>query len=100
MMDVSKFNASNRNLMHLEEEEEKKKYRSIFPDLACGTVHTMSELESQEEYILCWLSLAKVKVFVCHSERMITLWNHIILFHSSSSIFQCVNFLVHHCRPL
>ena len=100
MVDVSKFNASNHNSMHLEEEEEKMKYKSIFPDLACGTVHTMSELESQEEYIFCWLSLAKVKVFVCHSERMSTLWNHIILFHSSSSIFQCVNFLVHHCRPL
>lgn len=36
MVDVSKFNASNRNLMHLEEEEEKMKYKSIFPDLACG----------------------------------------------------------------
>ena len=45
MMDVSKFNASNRNLMHLEEEEEEKKYRSSFPDLACGTVHTMLEME-------------------------------------------------------
>ena len=47
MMDVSKFNASNRNLMHLGEEEKKKKYKSIFLDLACGTVHTMSEMESQ-----------------------------------------------------
>jgi hypothetical protein len=46
-MDVSKYNASNRNFMHLEEEKKKKKkYKPIFPDLACGTVHTMSEMES------------------------------------------------------
>ena len=39
MMDVSKFNASNRNLMHLEEEEEKKKYRFSGSGMWNGTYH-------------------------------------------------------------